>query len=132
MYEGYQIKVGELKLPIPDGELKSIFVPDSYNFNREKRLIAEWQDANGKFHHETYPEEKTTISFTIKERSMEQQALLRPLLSQRNNIEAEYWDDINEGYKKGLFFIDKIDSISSIATEDKIYYGELDVTLTEY
>lgn len=132
MYEGYQLRIGELKLPIPDGELKSILVADSYKYNRERRLIAEWQDANGKYHHETYPEEKTTISFTIKERSMEQQALLRPLLSKRNNIEVEYWDDVNEGYKTGLFFINNIEAVSSIATEDKIYYGTMDVTLTEY
>ena len=132
IYQGYQVKIGTLKLPIPDGEKKTILQNGSYSFNRSKRLIAEWQDANGKYHHETYPEEKATISFTINERTKEQQAKLKPLLEKRNNIEVEYWDDIDERYKTGMFFIDEIDNVTSIATLDTIYYGAMNVVLTEY
>lgn len=131
-YQGYQLKIGNLKLPIPDGENKSIFKPGTYSFNKSKRLIAEWQDSTGKIHHEVFPNDKVKISFTISERTKEQHALLRPLLESRNNIYVEYWDDINGTYNNGYFFIDEISNVSSIATLDTIYYDELNVVLTEY
>lgn len=131
-YSGYQVKIGTLKLPCPDGYNITIVENGSYSLVRGKRLVSEWQDANGDYHHETYQKNKATIKFTIKERSQEQQASLSELFESNENINVEYWDDYDQEYKTGVFFVDEIEAITSIATLDKIYYGAINITLTEY
>lgn len=132
VYEGYQLKIGSLKLPCPDGYNITIVENGSYSLVRGKRIISDWQDANGDFHHETYNKNKATIRFTIKERSQEQQASLHELFDSSENIEVEYWDDYDQEYKTGLFYMDDIEAITSIATLSNIYYGSINITLTEY
>lgn len=132
MYKGYQLKIGELTLPCMQGFNTNIVENGSYSFTRVRRVINDWQDANGKFHHETYRTPKTVIAFNIKERTKDQHALLKPLFENYEDIEVEYWDD-NEGeYKTGVFFMDDIEAISSIATPDNIYYAPINIKLTEY
>lgn len=131
-YNGYQLKMGNLLLPIPDGEKSSVFEEGSYTFSKGKRLIEDWMDANRTVHHVVSPNDKVTISFTIKDRTQEQQEVIKPLIEKKEDIFLEYWDDINMEYKTGVFFIENIDNVSSIATKEKIYYAPLNVMLTEY
>lgn len=131
-YKGYQLEINGIKLPIPDDIPFNIVEPGSYSFTKERRIINDWQDANGTFHHEQYPNDRAIISFQIKERTQEQHALLLPLFERYENIEVEYWDDNVMEYKTGLFYMDNVEAISSIATLDNIYYAAIDITLTEY
>lgn len=131
-YLGYQLKINNLKFPCPDGLNVNIVENGSYRFTKERRTINDWQDANGKYHHETYKIPRAKISFTIKERSQEHQRILIPLFENNENIEVEYWDDTTQEYKTGLFYMDDIEAISSVSTKEQIYYGTIDITLTEY
>lgn len=131
-YNGYQLKIGDLKLPCPDGYNITIVENGTYSLVRGKRLITDWQDANGDFHHETYAKDKSVINFTIKERSREQQESLHELFASDENIEVEYWDDYEQEYRTGLFYMDEVEAITSVATLDNIYYGSINITLTEY
>ena len=131
-YLGYQLKINGLKLPCPDGMNVNIVENGSYRYKKEKRTINDWQDANGKFHHETYKEPKSEISFAIKERTQDQQRTILPLFEKNEDIEVEYWDDTIQEYRTGLFFMDEVEAISSISTKDTIYYGAIDIELTEY
>lgn len=131
-YLGYQLKINGLKLPCPDGFNANIIENGSYRYGKERRVINDWQDANGKFHHETYKDPKSTISFTIRERSQEQQLMLLPLFESNENIEVEYWDDTIQEYRTGLFYMEDVEAIASISTKERIYYGSIDINLTEY
>lgn len=132
MYLGYQLEINGLKLPIPDGEESSILQNGSYNFRKESRVLNEWTDANGTRHADVARSPKVSINFTIKEHSQEQQNKLSPLFRKRENIFLEYWDDYDSEYKTGDFYIESMEAVSSIATEDTVYYAPLSITLKEY
>ena len=131
-YKGYQLMISNIKLPYLDETDVNIIEPGTYSTNDSQRLIEEWQDMDGDIHREVFSNKKTSIQFTIKERTLEQQEKILPILKKYNNIVVTYWSDSEAVYKTGLFFIESIDSLTSIATKDTIYYGETTIQLMEH
>lgn len=137
-YEGYQFKINGTTFPCVNINLDTwrdvIIETGSYSISSEYPLLEEWTDLNGTIHRQYGTEKKTTISFTIKERSLAQQNLLvsRELFTNRTNLTVEYYDDETCQYKTGRFFMDGPDSTVSIATKDNIYYGKMKIKLVEY
>lgn len=135
-YLGYQLMIEELTLPYLQGTDTNIIVNGTFAVTKERRVANEWTDANGHLHRELYEDARTIIRFTIKERTAEQHALLRPLLEinpyDDTPLLVTYWDDESGEYKVGEFYLDNVEAVTSIATQDDIYYGALNITLTEY
>lgn len=137
-YEGYQLKITntidgvthELTLPFID-ENTNIIENGSYNTIKENKIASEWVDIIGNTHREVIGT-KTSISFTIKEHTAEQHERLIPLLNNNSRISVKYWDDAKMKYDTNWFYISEIESTSSIASLDTIYYGKMSVRLTEY
>lgn len=124
-YAQYRVKIGETVIK------NSMIGPDSYEITKDERVISVWKDANQVDHQEMAPELKTSISFTIRERSMEDQQTIAPIFATLSNLTVEYWDDILGEYVTGTFHMAP-PKIKSRRHGASLLYFETQVNLTEY
>ena len=124
-YAQYRVKIGETVIK------NSMIGPDSYQITKDERVISVWKDANQVEHREMDPVLKTSISFTIRERSMEDQQTIAPIFATLSNLTVEYWDDILGNYATGTFYMAP-PTIQSRRHGASLLYMETQVNLTEY
>lgn len=129
-YEGYNLEIEGLQLPYINGI--NIFANSSYKLTKNPRLIYEWTDETGKIHHDTSIDERVVISFTIKDRSLEEHQFLLPLFSKSERLTVKYYDDFDDQYKTSEFFVENKEETTGIVSRDSIYYAPLQIILKEY
>lgn len=125
-YGQYRVKIGETVIK------NSMIAPDTYNFQRNERIVASWKDANLIEHHDVAEDFKVEISLSIRERNMEDQAEIAPIFESLENIYAEYWDDIACEYKTGLFYMATAPVFNTRKNGASLLYMPTAITLKEY
>lgn len=129
MYSGYLLKIKGVTLPFLDGA--NIVESGSYKFEKAKNTANEWVDSWGNRHVEDYHNPKIEISFTIKDRTEEQQRRLKGLFDVEGALRVEYFDDYTQEYGESNFVIDSMGALQAIATPDTVMYKSMDVKLRE-
>ena len=124
-YLGYRVKIGDTIIK------NTMIAPETYDFTKQERVISIWKDANRIDHKDMAESLKTKISFSIRERTMSEQADIAPIFATLKNLTVEYWDDIAGDYATGTFFMDP-PIIKSVRFGAELIYRETAVTLTEY
>lgn len=128
-YRGYLLKINGVTLPFLDGS--NIIEVGSYKFEKSKNTASEWTDSWGNRHVEDYHNPKIEISFTIKDRTEEQQAKLKGLFGVDGIIRVEFFDDYIQEYASSDFVIDSMGALQAIATPETIMYKSMDIRLRE-
>lgn len=129
-YNGYLIKINDLKLPYVDNA--NVFKNGSFQLDKESKIKNEWTDITGKIHHEETSQDRAIISFTIKERDVNLQQKIAKLFEMNENISVEYYDSFDDTYKEGLFYTENKTEVVGIATRDNVYYNPTSIVLKEY
>ena len=124
-YSGYRVKIGSTIIK------NTMIAPESYGIVKQERVISTWKDANQIEHRDMADTLKTQISFSIRERTMSEQASIAPIFQMLKNLTVEYWDDIAGDYVTGTFYMDP-PTIQSARFGAELIYRETAVTLTEY
>lgn len=125
-YLGYRVKIGNDIIP------DTMISRGSYSAKTEERMVASWEDSTMVTHQAYSTTTRTTINFTIRERTMSEQATLAPILSARKNLSVTYWDDLSASYKSGSFYMNNPSISDTFADANGIEYGATQITLTEY
>ena len=123
MYQGYRVKINGTVID------NMMIVRGSYSMKPEQRVIDSYYDAAGTYHEELGPV-KANIQFSIRDRSMEEQAVIAAAFSNRN-VTVQYWDDTKLDYATGTFRVENPTYTHSYAVHDRIRYGEAAMELKE-
>ena len=123
-YSGYRVKIGNTEIK------NTMMAPETYQMKPVPRLVGTWTDGDQKNHRETIGT-KHEISFTIRERTMTEQAAIAPIFSTTENLSVTYWDDIACTYASGTFFME-VSAIKSKRHGAGLLYLETQVNLKEY
>lgn len=124
-YSGYRIKIGATTIK------NNMMAPDTWNVIKHERVIYTWKDANQVEHREIAPDKKVEINFSIRERTMSEQATLAPVFQTLTNLTVEYWDDILQQYVQKTCYMDP-PTIQSRSFGAELLYDETAIHLTEY
>lgn len=126
MYQGYRIKI--------NGNIieNTMIERGSYSFEKKRRIIREYFDSTGTKHQILSPRETATVTFTLKERNLQEHSVVMKTLEIENNVEVEYWNDKKLKYELGYFKIESYRLEHSNATKGDINYKSTPITLTEY
>ena len=124
-YAGYRVKIGSTVIK------NTMIAPESYSVVKEERVIYTWKDANQIEHRDMADTLKTKITFSIRERKMDEQTSIASIFANLKNLTVEYWDDITGDYATGTFYMDA-PSIQSVRFGAELLYRETPITLTEY
>lgn len=123
MYKGYRLRVNGAIIE------NLMIVRGSYKMKPEQRVFASYYDANGTYCEELSPV-KANIQFSIRDRSMEEQAVIAAAFSSRN-VSVEYWNDATMKYDTGTFRVENPTYTHSYAVKDRIRYGQAAIVLKE-
>ena len=124
-YAGYRVKIGSTVIK------NTMIAPESYGIVKEERVIYTWKDADQVEHRDIADTLKTKISFSIRERTMDEQASIAAIFGTLKNLTVEYWDDIAGDYVTGTFYM-SAPNIQSVRFGAALLYRETAITLTEY
>ena len=124
-YAQYRLKIGDTIIK------NTMIAPETYSITKQERVIYTWKDANQIEHRDMADALKTKISFSIRERTMSEQADIAPIFATLKNLTVEYWDDIAGDYATGTFYMDP-PIIQSVRFGADLIYRETAVILTEY
>lgn len=126
VYLGYRIKI--------NGEVfkNGWIAKGSYHCKiKEKRILDEFFDANGKRHLVKSGHERTEIVFSVRKHKQEEHREIVEFFKEKEDIEVVYWNDEKLQYETGLFCIDSIEYVHENARNKEILYGEIQVSMTE-
>lgn len=126
MYEGYRIKIGDVVIP------DTLISQGTYEFVNERRQIRSWQDANGIFHNDYFQRLQASITFSIRERSLEDHESIKGIFSKMENVAVTYWDDYDCEYKTGTFEMKKPKIKHRFAPNGTLFYEATQIALGEY
>ncbi len=124
-YSGYRIKIGGTIFPNND------MAKGSYSFERSPRVSKSWDDLTGIEHETYYPDEKVTITFSIREHTASDHPLLASFFTSRS-VTVEYWNDNINDYSTGEFNIERFSWKHITVTPDGALYGATKITLKEW
>ena len=124
-YAGYRVKIGTTTIK------NTMIAPESYSVSKKERVIYTWKDANQIEHRDIADTLKAEISFSIRERTMEEQADIAAIFATLKNLTVEYWDDILGDYATGTFYMAP-PNIQSVRHGASLLYRETAITLIEY
>ncbi len=126
MYNGYRIKINGIIVS------DNFISEGSYSAQKVKRVLDEYHDAYGVEHEFISPHKPVEISFSIRERSMAEQAKLSALFNQYENVPVEYWDDVKCEYKSGNFKMEQPTFSHANTRGGSIKYKKTNIKLMEY
>lgn len=124
-YLGYRLIINNVTIT------KDLIQKGTYQFSKEKRMAASWNDANITEHHQVSSNRKVKISFNIRERDLSEQEAIKDIFSLSENIPVTYWDDYACEYKSSTFYMDA-PKITHRNTIGGINYNATAINLTEY
>lgn len=123
-YSGYRIKIGGTIFP------NTYMAKGSYSFQRSPRVNKSWDDLNGISHKTYYPNDRTTITFSIREHLASEHSTLASFFSSRS-VTVQYWNEIANDYSEGVFDIEPITWNHITVKQDGAFYGATQITLKE-
>jgi len=126
MYNGYRVKINGMTVS------NDFISQGSYSSQKNRRVLYEYYDANGKKHEELSNRETVVISFQIRERNQQEQAQLKDIWKSYENIPVEYWDDIDAEYKMGYFKMKRPVFAHRNTRGGRISYNKTTIQLEEY
>lgn len=104
----------------------------SYSVKKEARLIGSWVDGNGISHPSFFPNSKTTLTFTIIQRSPQTQEELDFLFCYSNMTGCSvcFYDEIECDYVTKTMRM-TAPEVKQVINNDKVWYSETKITFTE-
>lgn len=124
-YAGYRLIVGGTTIS------NDLIQKGSYSFVKQKRIATEFKDSVLTDHQQVLPNRKVIISFSLRERNLEEQDSVKGIFATQENVSVTYWDDYECTYKTGTFYMDA-PQITHRNTVGGINYNSTPITLTEY
>ena len=130
-YKGYLLKFGENVLP------NNYFVEYSSTPNQRLDSDAE-RDNSGNLHRTTLPNGKTSILFSTHILHLEDKINLQKIINYsivndaQRKCFVEYWDDEENNYNSGYFYIPDIEYNIMDASNTDIIYSPISIELIEY
>lgn len=123
-YSGYRIKIDGTIFPNND------MAKGSYTFSKSPRVSKKWEDLKGITHKTYYPDDKTVISFSIREHLATDHITFASFFSSRS-VTVQYWNDNANDYYEGTFDIEPVKWGHITVKENGAFYGATQITLTE-
>lgn len=124
-YQGYRLIINGTQIN------NDLIQKGTYEFTKEKRMSADWEDATKTQHQQIVSRRKVVISFSLRERNLSEQESVAGIFATQEDIPVTYWDDYDCSYKTGSFFM-KAPKISHRNTIGGINYAATSIQLTEY
>lgn len=124
-YSGYRIKIGGTIFPNND------IAKGSYSFEKSPRVSKSWDDLTGIDHETYYPDEKATITFSIREHTASDHATFSAFFSSRS-VTVQYWNDNANEYSEGIFKVKPFKWKHATVTSDGAFYEKTQITLEEW
>ena len=124
-YLGYRLIINGITIS------NDLIQKGTYKANPQKRVVATWLDANLIEHQDVLPSRKMDISFSLRQRSLSEQDLLKNIFFIQENVLVTYWDDASCTYKTGYFYMESPE-FSHISTVGGINYEATPIHLIEY
>ena len=124
-YLGYRLIINGITIS------NDLIQKGTYQFTKAKREAGNWLDANLTEHQDIYSNRKTEISFSLRERNLNEQDSLKDIFEVQENVPVTYWDDYSCEYITSTFYMDapKITHRNSIGG---INYAATPIHLVEY
>lgn len=124
-YAQYRVKIGTTTIK------NTMIAPETYQIVKNERVIYTWKDANQVEHRDMEDDLKTEISFSIRERTMAEQASIASIFATLKNLTVEYWDDIVGDYVTGTFYMEA-PTFNTVRHGASLLYRETPIRLIEY
>lgn len=141
-FEGYLLKFG-------DQQLENRFIAyENYKVTPDQRLEVEaYRDANGLLHRITAPQTKTKIEFNTRSginlnekiqmfNQINKGLVNEPTSRHQRKYSINYWDDENNIYKSGIFYMPDVEYTIRVILEDginsNIIYNPIRIAFIEY
>lgn len=126
MYKGYRVKINGTEVP------NLMISAGTYSFVKKNRTIQKYEDGNGIEHNEYFDTSKANISFSLRERTLEEQESIKDIFAQLDNIEVTYWDDYACEYKTGIFKMEEPKIKHKSAVGNDLQYNTTAIVLEEH
>lgn len=124
-YAGYRLIIGGTTVS------NDLIQKGSYSFKKEKRIATQFKDSVLVDHQQVLPTRKVVISFSLRERDLDEQDSIKGIFATQENISVTYWDDYECVYNTGTFYMEAPE-ITHRNTVGGINYNSTPITLTEY
>ncbi len=124
-YQGYRVKIAGIEIP------NMLIASGTYSSRKEPRIAGSWTDGYGKKHIEYHSQKRTVITFSIRERNLEEQKSIKDVFANTKNVVVEYWDDFECEYKTGVFDMANITVSHKKATNENVLYNATQFKLEE-
>lgn len=125
-YLGYRIKIGDTIIP------NNLIHPGSWEYTPTKKIVKQWEDANGTIHQDIRIIPRGEITFSIRIRSLSDHETIASVFATQENLAVTYWDDVTCAYKTGAFFMDAPSFKHINTSTEQILYDATQIHLTEY
>lgn len=125
-YDGYRVIINGITIP------DNLIAKGSWNFNKLKRTVSQWEDANKIEHEDVLPTRKADIKFSIKRRILSEQEQIVGILDVQEQVPVTYWDDYTCSYKMGIFKMEAVTFNHENTKNGDIQYSATAIHLTEY
>lgn len=128
-FNGYLIKANGIELN------NSILAQNGYSSNPNMLTDKDsYTDGDGELHRTVLPHTRSKIYIKTTELTVDDKKHLQTVFPNRKLINVEYWNDEDEEYSTGQFYIPDIKwSIKRIdASTNERIYDAVDITLIEY
>lgn len=125
---GYLLKIGDNIVP-------NKFLQTYLATPNQMQDKGSYQDVDGKLHREVLPHTRTKIEFTTPYLWLEDKMILQsffPKRSEEKQITVEYWDDEDNTYKNGVFYIPDIQYKVYRIRGTNMQYFPMRIALIEY
>lgn len=126
-FKGYLMKVEGIGV-VPS----TLFMGYETTPNQETDLNS-YTDGNGLTHRNVLPHTKTTIKFsTHPVMTLDEKKKLQQYFPNRKKVTVQYWNDENNNYKTGDFYITPVTFKIKDYDKKTIYYDSISYELIEY
>ena len=124
-YRGYLLKINGTELP------HGIITGYSSIPNRQQDKNS-YTDNDGKTHRNILPHTKTTIKLITGILSLAEKRILKKLFPAREYVEIEYWNDDDDRYATGIFYVPDVEYEVLDYDDKTIYYRPISLEFIEY
>ena len=126
-YKGYLMKVEGIGIV-----LSNLFISYATNPNQETDLNS-YTDGSGLTHRNVLPHTKSTIKFVTHPRmTLEEKIKLQKYFPNRKKVVVEYWNDEDNKYTTGNFYVTPVTFPVKDYSKKTIYYDSITYELVEY
>lgn len=91
-----------------------------------------WTDGTGKTHRNILPHVRTTITLTTPPLTQIDKAAFKKLFPRREQMEIQYWNDDEDAYKTGDFYVSDVEYEYLGILDGTLYYKPITIEFIEY